>query len=109
MTNHQPAVILVTAASQQQAAAIAQALVEAKLAACVNLFPIHSVYAWEGAIQQNEEWQLMIKSDLSHFAALDALIRDRHSYEVPEIIALPIVAGSSAYLQWLASNLARGN
>jgi len=100
--DEQFSVVLVTAPSQAQAQAIAQTLVESKLAACVNFFPVHSVYTWQDATHYDEEWQLIIKSSVAKFAALEAKIRAIHPYEVPEIIALPIRAGSSAYLQWMS-------
>lgn len=98
-------VVLVTAASQAEAESIARHLIEAKLAACVSIAPIRSIYTWKGEILQDEEWQLIIKTDLNQFVALAAEVRSIHSYEVPEIIALPIVAGSTPYLQWLAAQL----
>lgn len=99
------AVVLVTASSRQEAEAIAQNLVASQLAACVNLMPVHSVYTWQGKVNSEEEWQLIIKTDLAHFPALEAKIRELHSYEVPEIIALPILAGSPPYLQWISDNV----
>jgi periplasmic divalent cation tolerance protein len=102
---NQPGIVLVTAASREQAGAIAQALVQSHLAACVNLFPVHSIYTWQGKVQQEEEWQLVIKGDLSQFAELEAKVRELHSYEVPEVIALPIVAGSQPYLNWMAEQV----
>jgi periplasmic divalent cation tolerance protein len=98
-------VVLVTAASQTEAEAIASELIQAKLAACVSLMPIRSIYTWQGKVQQEEEWQLLIKTDLEQFAALEAKIRSVHSYEVPEIIALPILQGSSPYLKWMAEQI----
>lgn len=98
-------VVLVTAASKPEAEIIARSLIEAKLAACVTLFPIQSIYTWQDEIQQSEEWQLMIKSHLDRFAEIEAKIRELHSYEVPEIIALPIVAGSHSYLQWISQQV----
>ncbi len=95
-------VVLVTTASQAEAEAIAHALVEAKLAACVNLLPIQSIYTWEGKVENASEYQLLIKTDLDQFLALEAKIRELHSYQVPEIIALPILAGSLPYLQWIS-------
>ncbi|MBD2069632.1 divalent-cation tolerance protein CutA [Leptolyngbya sp. FACHB-671] len=95
-------VVLVTAASKAEAEAIAQTLIQARLAACVSLMPIQSVYTWQGKVHQEEEWQLMIKTDLNQFADVEAKIREIHSYEVPEIIALPILAGSQPYLNWIA-------
>lgn len=99
-------VILVTASSQTEAELIAHVLVEAKLAACVSLTPIRSVYIWKGEVCQDEEWQLIIKTRLEHFSALEAKVRTLHSYELPEIIALPIVAGSQPYLQWISAQVA---
>ena len=96
-------VVLVTAGSKEEAVAIAHNLVKANLAACVSLLPIQSVYTWQGEVQQDEEWQLLIKTDLSQFSILEAKIREIHSYEVPEIIALPILQGSQPYLDWIGS------
>ncbi|MBW4497481.1 MAG: divalent-cation tolerance protein CutA [Oscillatoria princeps RMCB-10] len=98
-------VVMVTAASRAEAETIAKALLEAKLAACITLLPVHSIYTWQGEVEQNEEWQLLIKTNLTQFSALEAKVREIHSYQVPEIIALPIAAGSGPYLQWLAENL----
>lgn len=98
-------VVLVTAASQAEAVAIAQALVEAKLAACVNLFPIQSIYTWNGALEQAAEWQLVIKTDLAQFSALEAKVCALHSYQVPEVIGLAIVTGSQPYLNWIAETV----
>ncbi len=98
-------VVLVTAGSQQEASAIATSLVKSQLAACVSLMPIHSIYTWQGELHQEQEWQLLIKTDLSKFQTLEAKIRELHSYEVPEIIALPILAGSQAYLNWISEQV----
>ena len=94
-------VILVTASSKAEGEAIASALITEKLAACVSLTPVHSIYTWQGQVHFNEEWQLLIKTDLAQFAAVSAKIQALHSYEVPEIIALPIVAGAESYLNWI--------
>ena len=99
-------VVLVTAASQEEAENIASALVEENLAACVNVLPIHcSIYMWQGKVNKDREWQLIIKTKLSQFSALEAKICEIHSYEVPEIIALPIVNGSQPYLQWMSNQI----
>jgi periplasmic divalent cation tolerance protein len=98
-------VVLVTAPSQEQAEAIAQTLVEAKLAACVTIVPVRSIYTWEGEVHKDEEWQLLIKSDLSQFGELETKVRSIHPYEVPEIIAVPILKGSVPYLQWIAESM----
>jgi periplasmic divalent cation tolerance protein len=98
-------VVLVTASSQQEGEAIARTLVEAQMAACVTLMPVHSVYAWQGKIHSEQEWQLVIKTDLAQFPALENKIQELHSYAVPEIIALPILAGSQPYLQWISDSV----
>lgn len=90
-----------TAASEGEAQAIARNLVQDKLAACVNCFPVQSTYIWQDTLQQEQEWQLVIKTNLQRFEALAERVRSLHSYEVPEIIALPILAGLPAYLNWL--------
>lgn len=100
-------VVLVTTSSQQEGEAIAKALVEGQMAAGVTLMPVHSIYTWQGKIHQEQEWQLIIKTELSQFALLENKIRELHSYEVPEIIALPIKEGSQSYLQWISENLSK--
>lgn len=98
-------IVMVTASSREEAEAIAQNIVEAKLAACVSLIPIRSIYTWQGQLHNQEEWQLLIKTDLSQFERLEAKIKQLHSYEVPEIIGLPLVAGSAPYLQWISEQV----
>lgn len=105
MTETRYGVILVTTASKGEGEAIASALITQKLAACVSLTPIHSLYTWQGQVHSDEEWQLMIKTDLAQFEAVSAQIQALHSYEVPEIIALPIMAGSESYLNWIAQQV----
>jgi periplasmic divalent cation tolerance protein len=99
-------VVLVTASSQAEAERIAQALVQQKLAACVSITPITSIYTWQGQIHQEPEWQLLIKTQQDRYPALEQLVQSLHSYEVPELIALPIVAGATNYLQWLGEQVA---
>jgi periplasmic divalent cation tolerance protein len=98
-------VVLVTADSEVEAEAIAKSLVENQLAACVSLSPIRSIYTWQGEIHSAAEWQLVIKTDLAKFEDLKTKVREMHSYEVPEILAIPIVAGSEAYLDWLGQSI----
>lgn len=99
------AIVLITASSQKEAEAIAKVLVAEKMAACVSLMPVHSIYTWQNQIHSEQEWQMVIKTELSHFCQLEKKIQELHSYEVPEIIALPIVAGSQPYLQWISDNV----
>jgi len=94
--------VLVTVGSRDEGARIADALVSEELAACVTLVgPIQSVYRWQGAVQRDEELLLIVKTRAALFEPLAARVRELHSYETPEVIALPITAGSQAYLDWL--------
>jgi len=95
-------VVLSTCDSEEQAKELARHLVESRLAACVNILPsARSVYRWKDKVEDAEEWLLVIKSRRDRFNALrDALVQ-MHTYEVPEVIALPVVDGSEAYLAWL--------
>lgn len=98
--------VLTTCANAGEADTLAAALVAEKVAACVNaLNPIVSTYRWQGKIEREQEVLLLIKTTASRFAALQKLIRDRSSYEVPEIIALPIAAGAVDYMSWLKSSV----
>jgi periplasmic divalent cation tolerance protein len=103
MNNH--ILVLVTTASKEESELIAAALVESRLAACVNIFPISSIYRWQGQIQSDSEYQLFIKTDIQLFSDIEAKIKELHSYSVPEIIAIDIVAGSGSYLNWLGESL----
>jgi periplasmic divalent cation tolerance protein len=99
-------IVLTTAGSKEEAQRIANTLVERRLAACVNLIgPIASVYRWQGEIENAEEWLLLIKTTASAFADVSALIRELHSYELPECVQIPIESGSAAYLQWIEDNV----
>lgn len=99
-------VIMVTAASKRECRKIARHLVEAKLAACVNITqPIESIYRWEGKIADSREYQLLIKSTRELFPEIKAAISKMHSYHTPEIICLPIIDGSRNYLQWVSDSV----
>jgi periplasmic divalent cation tolerance protein len=99
-------VIFVTAGSEAEAEAIAKALVEERLAACVNMLsPIRSLYRWEGKVADDREWLLLIKTRVERFAAVEARVKALHSYQVPEVIALPIVAGAEEYMRWLRESV----
>jgi len=95
--------IVTTTASADEARRIGAALVEERLAACVQIVgPIESIYRWQGKVETATEWQCWIKTRSQHYDAVEAVIRRLHSYEVPEILAVPIIAGSEAYLKWLS-------
>ncbi len=95
-------VVFVTAPTSDVARAIARRLVDAQLAACVNIVaPVESVYWWQGQRCEEQEWLLVIKSREPLFERLAAEVKALHSYSVPEVIALPIVAGATDYLRWL--------
>jgi periplasmic divalent cation tolerance protein len=92
-----------TTPTREEADTIARALVDGRLAACVQVIgPITSRYWWDGGVQEAEEWLCLAKTTAAHYPQLEATIRDRHSYTEPEIVALPVVAGSPSYLEWVA-------
>jgi periplasmic divalent cation tolerance protein len=91
-----------TTDSEDRAQALAEAIVAARLAACVQVVgPIQSTYWWNGSIEHAAEWMCIMKSTLAKFEALAGFIRENHSYETPEIIATAISAGSPEYLDWI--------
>jgi len=95
-------VAFVTVGKREEAEKIASALVEEKLAACCNLVPsVRSIYRWKGEVRRDDEVLMVIKTRRSLFEKMRARIKDLHSYTVPEIIALPIVAGHAPYLEWV--------
>jgi len=94
-------VIITTFGDKESAATISKLLVEKKLAACVQMFPVESIYFWQDKICQDNEVTLFIKSKTSMFENIKAFIRKNHSYEVPEIIQIPITDGLPEYLKWI--------
>ena len=98
-------IVMSTAGSQEEARRIAHALVERRLAACVNIVPqIESVYRWQQKIETATEWLLLIKTQAESFERIRAAIKELHSYELPECVMLDVVAGSQEYLAWIADN-----
>jgi periplasmic divalent cation tolerance protein len=96
--------VLVTVGSAEEGEALARALVGEQLAACVSIIgPVQSVYRWQGEVHCDQERLLIIKTRAALFELLAARVKALHSYDVPEVIALPITAGSAEYLQWLAA------
>ena len=101
-----PVLVTTTTATREDAGKIASQLVEEGLAACVQIVdPITSVYRWQGTIEEEQEILLLIKSTRDLVAPIAQLLDRIHPYEVPELIATPIVDGSTAYLSWLGENL----
>jgi periplasmic divalent cation tolerance protein len=88
--------------TQDDANKIATALIERRLAGCVQIVgPVQSIYRWHGVVERADEWLCLIKTSAELYASVEGSIRELHSYECPEIIATPIVAGSEGYLAWL--------
>lgn len=95
-------VVFITASKEEEAAKIAKALVESRLAACINIIKdIRSIYSWQGKIEDEPEVLMVVKTQRNLFHDLSAKVKELHSYTVPEIIALPIIDGSEDYLRWL--------
>ena len=109
MPDHDYLLVSMTTSSLEEAEKIAEALVQERLAACVNIVPaITSIYRWQGEVHRDSEVLLIAKSRPELFDPLAARVKELHSYEVPEIIALPIVAGNAAYLSWIEESVKRG-
>ena len=99
--------VVTTTSNRADAERLARALVEQRLAACVQIDgPITSIYHWQGAIETAEEWRLTVKSLGALYDRLEAAIRAIHSYDTPEIVATPVIAVSEAYRRWLESQVA---
>ncbi len=96
-------IVLTTLPGDMDGTAFARAIVEERLAACVNrLAPMESVYRWEGAIEQESERQVILKTSKDRVVALWERVRELHPYDVPEFVVLPVVDGNDAYLRWIA-------
>jgi periplasmic divalent cation tolerance protein len=100
-------VVLVTCGSAKEARKIARALVEHRIAACANILasPVHSIYRWKGTVESAKEFLLIIKTTKARFPKLKAAVKRLHTYDVPEIIALPITAGAKNYLTWISDSV----
>ncbi|MEM6799130.1 MAG: divalent-cation tolerance protein CutA [Planctomycetota bacterium] len=98
--------VTTTTGDRDLAERIATELVDRRLAACAQVSgPIESIYRWQGRIERGEEWLCVAKTTSSHFAAIEQLVGQLHPYDVPELIATPIVGASAAYLAWLRGEL----
>lgn len=99
--------VLTTSGSAEEANKIAAALVERRLAACVNVIaPVSSVYRWKEKVERAQEWLLLIKTTADGADAVSDALKELHSYELPECVVLPIEGGSEAYLAWIGENVA---
>ncbi len=94
-------IVLATAPSREVALDLARALVDGRIAACVNLLPVASVYRWEGEVKEEEEHLLVIKTRRTHIDDIKDLFAERHPYEVPELVSLEVEDGAAEYLRWL--------
>ena len=95
-------IVFSTCATREEAERIARAVVEERLAACVQVLPpIQSIYRWQGAVEQSEEILMLFKTTSAQFPALEKRIAELHSYDTPEIVAVPVAAGAEKYLNWL--------
>ncbi len=104
LTSAEYCMVWVSAASEAEAITLARTVIELKLAACVSIMPMTSIYSWKSKVCQEAEWQMVIKTKRACFDDLAKKITALHSYEVPELIATPIVEGSLAYLSWIEAN-----
>ncbi|HEY1768043.1 MAG TPA: divalent-cation tolerance protein CutA [Terracidiphilus sp.] len=101
-------IVLTTASNADEAALLARTLVEERLVACATLIPaVESVYHWEGQIETSAEALLLLKTGNDQLAALEARLRELHSYQVPEFLVLSVESGSQPYLEWLQASLRR--
>jgi periplasmic divalent cation tolerance protein len=99
-------IVFTTAGSEEEARKIARHLVDHQLAACVNIVPrVESIYRWQGKVESNQEWLLLIKTSVEEFAAVRDAVLELHSYDLPECIAVTIEDGSTQYLEWLGDSL----
>ena len=98
--------VLTTVSSPEEAERICDTLVEDRLAACVQVAgPVSSTYRWQGEIEREQEWQCLAKTEARLYEQVEAAIRRVHSYEEPEILAIPVLAGSRGYLAWVSASL----
>jgi periplasmic divalent cation tolerance protein len=99
-------IVFTTAGSKEEAQKIAQGLVGQKLAACVNIVPqVESVYRWRGKVESAQEWLLVIKTTAAKFPSVRDAIKELHSYELPECVAIEVESGSEKYLRWIEESV----
>lgn len=103
--NNEYIVVFITASSNKEAEFLRKKLIENKLAACVAKTKVNSMFCWKDKIEAEDEVLLIVKTKYALYKKLEVLIQENHSYDVPEIIALPIIAGSKSYLEWINSSV----
>ena len=104
--DHRYVQVLTTVGSAEEAERISTLLVDRRLAACVQVVgPVESRYRWQGKVETEREWQCLAKTEVGRYAEVEAAIRETHSYEEPEILAIPVLAGSAGYLSWISDNV----
>jgi periplasmic divalent cation tolerance protein len=99
--------VMTTCPNDEEASRLAAALLEKKLSACVQASNITSTYRWKGAVETEREVRLLIKARYADYTAIEALIKSTHSYETPEVLAIPVIAGSQSYLDWIDTETRR--
>ncbi|MFE4513234.1 divalent-cation tolerance protein CutA [Kitasatospora sp. NPDC056783] len=99
-------VVTTTHESEERARALASAVVRERLAACAQVYPVRSVYWWDGEVRDAEEWRIDLKTRAELADRLGAFVAERHSYETPEVIAVPVAGGSRDYLAWVVEETA---
>ncbi len=107
--NTEVGVVMVTFPDAEEAENVIDGLLESRLAACVQTMPIQSVYRWKGEVKRDSEVLVLIKTKVALYPEVEAFVRARHSYEVPEILLLPVTAGFAAYLQWVGDETTKGS
>lgn len=101
-------IVLTTVGTEKDAITIARTLIDERLAACVNVLPVMtSVYRWKGAVEQEPEHQLVMKTTVARLPELEARLRQLHPYELPEFLILEVASGSAGYLAWLGESVAK--
>lgn len=100
--------VLTTLATREEALALGRAMVEERLAACAQVEAITSVYRWQGAVQQDGEWRLLLKTTAARYPALEAALRARHPYELPALVALPVAAAAAPFAAWVVAETQPG-
>jgi periplasmic divalent cation tolerance protein len=105
MQDHETCQVQVTVGDHEAALTLARSAVEARLAACAQVSgPIRSIYRWQGELEEADEWTVLFKTTLSRYREIEEFINEHHSYEIPEIVCIPIAMGNPAYLAWVVDS-----